>query len=83
MFFAECNVRIYLQSKGLWIPVLLGMDLLKNPDDDFIWPIALFELPNAYFRYFYCRNSKYPPVNKSSLSTTTIPLKIPVINPVN
>uniref|UniRef100_A0A1I8B4G2 Mcl1_mid domain-containing protein n=1 Tax=Meloidogyne hapla TaxID=6305 RepID=A0A1I8B4G2_MELHA len=77
----ECNIRIYLKAKGVWIPVLLGMDLLKNPDDDYIWPIALCELPNAYFRYFYCRNSKFPPVNKSSLPTTTIPLKIPVINP--
>uniref|UniRef100_A0A915LPY8 Minichromosome loss protein Mcl1 middle region domain-containing protein n=2 Tax=Meloidogyne incognita group TaxID=654580 RepID=A0A915LPY8_MELJA len=79
----ECNIRIYLQAKGVWIPVLLGMDLLKNPDDDYIWPIALCELPNAYFRYFYCRNSKHPPVNKSSLPTNTTSLKIPFINPTS
>nr|CAD2179563.1 unnamed protein product [Meloidogyne enterolobii] len=79
----ECNIRIYLKAKGVWFPVLLGMDLLKNPDDDYIWPIALCELPNAYFRYFYCRNSKYPPVNKSSLPTNTTSLKIPFINPTS
>ncbi|KAF7637747.1 Mcl1_mid domain-containing protein [Meloidogyne graminicola] len=77
----ECNFRIYLHSKGVWIPILLGIDLLKNPDDDFIWPISLSEFPNPYLRYFYCHNSKYPPINKSSLPTTTVPFKIPVINP--
>lgn len=78
---SACTVRIFNASRSLWFPIVVGTELLKEPELDSIWPIAIFETPLSQFRYAYCRGSNYPSANKP-IVPTTITWSLPMLNSV-
>uniref|UniRef100_A0A914HMR0 Minichromosome loss protein Mcl1 middle region domain-containing protein n=1 Tax=Globodera rostochiensis TaxID=31243 RepID=A0A914HMR0_GLORO len=81
----ECTVRLHLSGPnagggvGLWLPVLCGAELLRDPETDFLWPIALQEVPQHQFRHIYCRNAKFPAFGSKSVPET-VPWTMPMLN---
>ncbi|KAI3420132.1 hypothetical protein GPALN_003456 [Globodera pallida] len=81
----ECTVRLHLSGPnagggvGLWLPVLCGSELLRDPETDFLWPIALQEVPQHQFRHIYCRNAKFPTFGTKSVPET-VPWTMPTLN---
>ncbi|KAI1721039.1 minichromosome loss protein, mcl1, middle region domain-containing protein [Ditylenchus destructor] len=72
-------VRLYSTCEGFWIPIFLGMDVLKEESDDSVWPISVIETPTAQFRYAYCKRLKYPLPSKN-IVPVTVPWCIPMVN---
>ncbi|KAL3101462.1 hypothetical protein niasHT_020781 [Heterodera trifolii] len=79
----ECTVRLHLPGPnggvGLWLPVIYGSELLREPESDFLWPITLAEVPQPQFRHIYCRNSKFPTFGSKSVPET-VPWTMPLLN---
>ncbi|KAI1729560.1 minichromosome loss protein, mcl1, middle region domain-containing protein [Ditylenchus destructor] len=76
---SDFTVRLYSTSEGFWIPIFLGMDVLKEESDDSVWPISVIETPTAQFRYAYCKRLKYPLPSKNIVPVTA-PWCIPMVN---
>jgi hypothetical protein len=78
---AEYTVRLFNAPRSLWFPIVIGSAILKEPEVDSLWPIAVIDAPDAQFRYSYCRGTRYPQTTRA-LVPTTIAWTLPVLNSV-